>query len=137
VLEVGTGSGYTAALLSLRADQVTSLEIVPELAEQARRHLAQAGVRNVQVLAVDGIEGWPAAAPYDAILVSGSLARVPEALLAQLKVGGRLFAVVGEAPVMSACLTTRVAEDAFQTRKLFETVVAPLRNGPAGGRFVF
>jgi protein-L-isoaspartate(D-aspartate) O-methyltransferase len=137
VLEIGTGSGYTAALLSLHADQVTSLEVVPELAEQARRHLAQAGIRNVQVLAVDGAAGWPAAAPYDAILVSGGLPQLPEELLAQLKVGGRLFAVVGSAPAMSACLVTRVAEDGFQTRKLFETVVAPLRSAPAASRFVF
>lgn len=137
VLEIGTGSGYMAALLALYAEQVTSLELEPELADLARHNLAVAGVRNVQVVTADGAAGWPENAPYDAILVAGGLARIPEALKAQLKVGGRLFAVVGKAPAMSACLLTRLSEDGFELRQLFETQVAPLRNGPAEAGFVF
>jgi protein-L-isoaspartate(D-aspartate) O-methyltransferase len=131
VLEIGAGSGYMAALLALRADVVTAVEIVPELAELARHNLAQAGVRNVQVVSGDGAQGWEAAAPYDVILVSGGLPRLPETLLAQLKIGGRLFAVVGEAPMMTACLVTRVAADAWHTRVLFETAVPALRAASA------
>ena len=81
--------------------------------------------------------GWPAAAPYDAIVLSGSVAEIPEALLLQLKVGGRLMAVVGEAPLMQARLVTCVAEGRFQSVNLFETSIPRLRNVPERGKFVF
>jgi protein-L-isoaspartate(D-aspartate) O-methyltransferase len=99
VLEVGTGSGYQAAVLAEIATQVFSIEIVPELASQAAAVLEQQGYRNVQVRAGDGYAGWPSEAPFDAILVTAGAPRVPEALLEQLKVGGRLVIPVDQPEV--------------------------------------
>jgi protein-L-isoaspartate(D-aspartate) O-methyltransferase len=137
VLEIGTGSGYMAALLGARSDHVYSVEIEPELAARARENLQRACIDNVTVVDGDGARGWPAQAPYDAILLSGSVAEIAEALLAQLKVGGRLLAVVGEAPLMQARLVTCVAEGNFQSVNLFETSIPRLRNVPERGKFVF
>src|SRR3990167_3408066 len=94
VLEIGTGSGYMAALLAHRAQRVISLEILPELAEVARANLAKAGIANVEVHNFDGAKGASGEGPFDVILLSGSVAEVPHSLLAQLKVGGRLAAIV-------------------------------------------
>jgi len=137
VLEVGTGSGYMAALLASHADRVLSMEIVPELAQCARENLARAGIANVDVQTGDGILGLPAQAPFDVIVLSGSVPFVPPELLAQLKIGGRLFAIVGSGPAMTATLYTREAEGAFRTAGLFETVAAPLVNAPAAPAFIF
>ncbi len=126
VLEIGTGSGYMAALLAARAEHVVSVENRPALAEQARRNLAAAGVANVTVETGDGTAGWAARGPYDAIVVSGSLPEVPQALLKQLRPGGRLAAIVGTAPVMEAVLVTCTGEGVYNTVNLFETVVPPL-----------
>lgn len=126
VLEIGTGSGYMAALLAARADHVVSVEVRPALAEAARQNLARAGVSNVTVETGDGSSGWSQRGPYDAIVVSGSVSAIPDALLKQLRVGGRLAAVVGEAPVMEAQLITCTAEGVYNTVNLFETVVPPL-----------
>lgn len=126
VLEIGTGSGYMAALLAARAEHVITVECRPALAEQARQNLAAAGVANVTVETGNGAAGWPARGPYDAIVVSGSLPTLPEALLKQLRVGGRLAAIVGEAPVMEAVLVTCTGEGVFNSVNLFETVIAPL-----------
>lgn len=131
VLEIGTGSGYMAALLAARADHVVTVECRPALAEQARQNLAAAGVANVTVETGDGTKGWSARGPYDAIVVSGSLPAVPDALLKQLRTGGRLAAIVGEAPVMEAVLVTCIGEGVYNTVNLFETIVAPL-DGAAG-----
>ena len=137
ILEIGAGSGYMAALLANHADHVWTVDIEPALADLARANLQRAGIYNVTVETGDGAEGWPAQAPYDAIVVSGGLSRLPAAMPVQLKVGGRLFAIVGEGPAMTAQLVTRVAESAFPVRGLFETLAEPLRNGPAGSRFSF
>ncbi len=137
VLEVGAGSGHMAALLASHADHVSSMEIVPELAQLARENLARASVANVTVETGDGILGLPARAPFDVIVLSGSVPRVPQELLAQLKPGGRLFAIVGTAPAMTATLFTREGEGAFRTLGLFETATAPLINAPAAPAFVF
>lgn len=137
VLEVGTGSGHMAALLAVRADHVFSVEIVPELAALARANLQREGVDNVTVEEGDGARGWPAHAPYDVIVLSGSTPVLPDALLQQIKVGGRLFAVVGEAPVMQARLITCVAEGRYQTASLFETSIAQLQNAQQREQFVF
>jgi len=137
VLEIGAGSGYMAALLAAHAHHVWSLEIVPELAAMARDNLARHGIGNVTVETGDGIAGLPAHAPYDAIMVSAALPAVPQELLAQLKVGGRLFAIVGAAPVMTAQVITRVSEDGYRSVKLFETLVDPLQNAPAAAQFTF
>ena len=137
VLEIGTGSGYMAALLAARAEFVVSVEIDPSLAASAREKLARAGVVNVSVEQGDAARGWSAKAPYDVIVVSGSLPVLPETLLQQLQIGGRLVGIVGEAPVMSAQLVTRTGEATFNTVNLFETVVAPLRNAVKVEQFVF
>jgi len=137
VLEIGAGSGYMAALLAARAEFVTSVEIEPALVRMARDNLQRAGVANVTVEQGDGLKGWAAKAPYDAIVVSGALPSIPDVLLQQLKVGGRLVAIVGKLPIMSAQLVVRSGEMTFNTTNLFETVAPALRNAPAGEGFVF
>ena len=137
VLEVGTGSGYFAALLAARAEWVRTIEIECELVKLAGANLARNGVENVVVVQGDGIGGWAERAPYDVIVVSGGLPFVPQALLEQLKVGGRLFAFVGEAPVMKARLVTCEGEGRFRTEDIFETVVPMLKNAPQRDAFSF
>ena len=134
-LEVGTGSGYFAALLAHRAHAVVSIEIAEELAQTGRRNLLDAGIDNVEVCVGDGALGWTARAPFDVIVLTGSTPVIDQALLDQLKPGGRLFAVVGDAPVMTACLFTRSGDGAFRRRDLFETFLAPLTNAPQPRRF--
>ena len=126
VLEIGTGSGYMAALLAARAEHVVTIESRPELAEFAKQNLARSGVANVTVETGNGVDGWSSRGPYDAIVVSGSVPVLPAALLKQLRVGGRLAVVVGEAPVMEAQLITCTAEGVFNTVNLFETVIPAL-----------
>lgn len=137
VLEIGAGSGYMAALLAARAEFVTSVEIEPALAKLARENLQRAGVANVAVEQGDGLKGWAAKAPYDAIVLSGSVPAIPDVLLQQLKVGGRLVGIVGTLPVMSAQLVTRTGEMTFNTVNLFETVAPALRNAAAAEQFTF
>lgn len=133
VLEVGAGSGYMASLLAQIAAHVASVEIVPALVVRAKDNLRAAGVDNVAVHEGNGLAGLPGDAPFDAIMLSGSVGDVPRVLREQLKVGGRLFAIVGDAPAMRAVRITRVAPDAWQTEGLFETVaprlIEPARNG--------
>ena len=126
VLEVGTGSGHMAALLAAKAEYVYSVEIDPILAETARRNLRRAGVTNVSVETGDASQGWSGHSPYDLIVISGSLPELPDVFLQQLKLGGRLTAFIGEAPVMEAQLIIRTDDKAFNTINFFETVVAPL-----------
>jgi len=104
VLEIGTGSGYMAALLASRAGRVVTVEINPELAAIAEANLKRAGIANVVVERGDGAQGWARHAPYDAVVVSGSLPLLPRTLIDQVAPGGRLFAIVGDEPVMSARL---------------------------------
>lgn len=137
VLEIGTGSGYMAALLAAHADHVVSVECRPELAEFAKQNLQRAGVTNVSVEIGDGAKGWSQRGPYDAIVVSGSVPVLPDALLKQLRVGGRLAVVVGEAPVMEAQLITCTAEGVYNTVNLFETVIPPLDGIKAKETFSF
>ena len=137
VLEIGAGSGFMAALLAHKARQVISLEIHPELARFAAENLARAGVRGASVRQIDGAAGLPGEAPFDVILLSGSVASVPPALLAQLKIGGRLAAVVGQLPVMRAVRVTRVDEHAFASADLFDTVVPRLHGFEEPTRFQF
>jgi protein-L-isoaspartate(D-aspartate) O-methyltransferase len=137
VLEVGTGSGFMACLLAGLAGDVTSLEIRAELAAQARENLRQAGVDNARVLQADGSSGHAQGGPFDAIVLSGSVAEVPAALLQQLKVGGRLLAIVGQQPIMRARLFTRAAVQAFSHVDLFDTVAPRLLNFPEPSRFKF
>lgn len=137
VLEIGAGSGYMAALLAARAEFVYTVDIDPELVELARKNLKEAGVANVSVDLGDAAQGWSLYAPYDVIVVSASTPVLPEAMLKQLKIGGRLIAVVGEAPAMQVQLVTRSDEDAFTSVSVFETVVAPLVNATQRKKFVF
>ncbi|WP_409242016.1 protein-L-isoaspartate O-methyltransferase family protein [Curvibacter microcysteis] len=135
VLEIGTGSGFMAALLAHRAQRVISLEIKPELAEFARGNLQKAGVSNVEVRVADGARDVQADGPFDVIVLSGSVAEVPAALLDQLKVGGRLFAIVGYEPVMRATFITRNSDKTFSTVQPWDTVAARLHNFPEPSRF--
>jgi protein-L-isoaspartate(D-aspartate) O-methyltransferase len=137
VLEIGTGSGFFAALLAARAEWVRTMEIESELVKFASDNLARNGVENVVVAQGDGMAGWAERAPYDVIVLSGGVPFVPQELLEQLKVGGRLFAFVGEAPVMKARLITCEAEGRFRTEDIFETVVPMLRNAPRHDAFSF
>ncbi|TMS59033.1 protein-L-isoaspartate O-methyltransferase [Imbroritus primus] len=137
VLEIGAGSGYMAALLAHRAQHVTTLDIVPELADMARQNLARHGATNVQVIEADGAHGYAAGAPFDVICVSGALPVVPRTMLDQLKIGGRLGAIVGAAPVMTAQLITRLSDTEFQTVNLFETMATPLIGADDLPRFRF
>ncbi len=135
VLEVGSGSGYLAALLSRLAAQVTSVEIVPELHAFAEKNLAARRIDNVALALGDAALGWPGL--YDVIVLTGSVPVLPEAFQNSLKPGGRLFAIVGDAPAMQARLITCVAPGIFDSATLFETVVTPLQNALQPKRFVF
>jgi len=137
VLEVGTGSGYLAALLAARAQHVHSVEINPRLKAFAEDNLRRAAVENVTVEQGDAAQGWPSQGPYDIIVLTGSTPILPPAFLAQLKTGGRLFAVVGDPPVMEARLITCIGQGAHHSVDLFETSLAPLKNAMQPGRFQF
>jgi protein-L-isoaspartate(D-aspartate) O-methyltransferase len=137
VLEIGTGSGYLAALLASQAQSVTTVEIVPEILEFASKNLERAGIANVTVQLGDGARGWSKIGSVDVLVVSGSLPLVPPSLLAQLKIGGRLWAIVGDDPIMSAQLITRMTDTSWDPVKLFETTAKPLRNAVQPERFEF
>lgn len=137
VLEIGTGSGYMAALLAARAEHVVTVECRPTLVDIAKQNLERAGISNVTIELGDGANGWSQRGPYDAIVVSGSVPAVPDALLKQLRVGGRLAVVVGEAPVMEAQLITCTADGIYNTVNLFETVIPALDGFAAKDSFSF
>jgi protein-L-isoaspartate(D-aspartate) O-methyltransferase len=137
VLEIGTGSGYFAALLAGRGARVTSVVIDATLADSARAQLAAHGMRDVVVEVGDGARGFGGGDDSDAIVLTGSTPLLDEAFFAQLAPGGRVFAIVGDAPAMQACLVRWTAPGARVARTLFETVVAPLVNAPAPSRFEF
>ena len=137
VLEVGTGSGYMAALLGSRAQRVISLEIEPRLARMARENLQKAGLRNVEVREADGAHGLAAEGPFDVIALSGSVQEIPQALLQQLKVGGRLGAIVGDDVVMRATFVTRTGDAAWTTTQPWDTAAPALAHFPAPSRFRF
>lgn len=137
VLEIGAGSGYMAALLAHRGRHVTTIEILPELKALAEKNLANAGVSNVSVELGDGAQGWTGGAPFDVIVISGALEVLPEAFLKQIKVGGRIAAIIGEAPVMSAEIITRVSETGYDTVKVFETSAKYLQTSVKPSHFTF
>jgi protein-L-isoaspartate(D-aspartate) O-methyltransferase len=137
VLEVGAGSGYMAALMAHQAQRVATLEMRPALAAMARANLQRAGIANATVIEADASAGRAAQAPFDAILLSGSVAEVPPALLAQLEIGGRLAAIVGQEPMMRAVLVTRVADQQFKRVDLFDTVAPRLDGFGEPKRFRF
>jgi len=137
VLEVGTGSGYLTALLSALAGHVTSVEIVPELSEMAKKNLQAYHRDNITLEIGDAARGWGNGTTYDAIVLTGSTPVLPEVFQSSLNIGGRLFAIVGDSPVMEAKLITRVSQDTFESVNILETSVAPLQNALQPERFVF
>ncbi len=128
VLEIGTGSGYFTALLAHRAQRVISLEIHAELAQLARANLQKAGIHNAEVRHADGAQGAGADSPFDVIVLSGSVAEVAPTILAQLKVGGRLLAIVGEEPMMRMTVVRRTSQGDYETKQLWDTVATRLLN---------
>jgi len=137
VLEIGSGSGYLTALMASLAKHVTSVEISPMLSEMARKNLENAHKKNITLEAGDASHGWGNEASYDVIVLTGSTPVLPEAFQKGLKIGGRLFAIVGDSPVMEAKLITRVATDIYQSVNIMEANVAPLQNAQQPTRFVF
>ncbi len=136
VFEIGAGSGYMAALLANFARRVVTSEIREDLARFAADNLKRAGIANASVEHCHGLRAAPGAS-FEAIVLSGSVPFVPEALLERLTVGGRLIAIVGELPIMTAQLITRIAEQQFSAENLFDTVALPLVGFPQKEKFVF
>ena len=137
VLDIGTGSGFMAALLAHQAASVLSLEIDPALAAQAQVNLQRAGVTNVVVRTADGSQGAAADGPFDVILISGSVAEVPAALLQQLSVGGRLAAIVGDEPMMRATLISRTHDNSWTTTEPWDCNAQRLSGFIEPSRFKF
>jgi protein-L-isoaspartate(D-aspartate) O-methyltransferase len=137
VLEVGTGSGFVTALLARVAKHVYSVEIVPEFKQQAAEKLQAHGIHNVTLEEGDAARGWDRHGPYDVIVLTGSVPVLPDAFTASLNPGGRLFAVVGDAPAMTGKLFTCTDKHACHVANLFETSVPPLRNALQPDRFTF
>ncbi len=135
-LEIGTGSGYFTALLASRCSEVTTVEIDPQLAASAAAKLARNGFTNLRREVGDGARGWGTDL-YDVIVLTGSTPLLPEAFLQQLKPGGRVLAIVGDPPAMTARLVAWTAPGSRVTTDLFETVIAPLVNAAAPERFRF
>ena len=137
VLEIGAGSGFMAALLAHRAQIVLSWEIRPVLAEMARNNLLKAGIRNAEVRLGDGAKIPLAEGSFDLILISGSVAQIPHALLDRLNTGGRLLAIVGHEPVMHATRVSKSGTADYHTRQLWDTVAARMDNFPEPSEFRF
>ena len=137
VLVVGTGSGYLTALLATLAKQVDAVEIYPSLSNAAQYRLQDQNIHNVTLHVGDAANGYAEAAPYDVIVFTGSLPLRPTAAEKMLNVGGRLFAVIGELPIMQATLTQRVSEEAYRHEVIFETCLPPLENAPQAEKFEF
>lgn len=141
VLVIGTGSGFTTALLAKLAQRVVSLDIADDLTRRARENLQRAGITNADLRTADaaanGFAACAAEAPWNAVLVAGSLAEVPQALLDLLAPGGRLIAITGQEPVMRATLITREGEAGFRSAQPWDTVAPRLLNFPEASRFRF
>lgn len=135
ILEVGTGSGYLTALLASQGAHVTSLEVDPDLQAQAKANLDEAGIENVTLVLGDGLKGYEAGEPYDAIILTGSVPSVPNVLLHQLALGGRLMAVVGTGQVMEVVRIHCTGPGTYSRETLFETYVQPLANTPRTTEF--
>lgn len=137
ILEVGSGSGYMTALLAELGAHVYSVEIVPTLCTIAKMNLQTHGITNVTLEQGDAAQGWPQHGPYDVIVLTASTPVLPEAFQKSLNLGGRLFAIVGEEPLMEATLVTSAAPGVYHSKMLFETCTAPLRNAQQPQRFTF
>lgn len=137
VLEIGTGTGFLTAMLSRLCKKVISVEYFPDIAQSAKQHLAQAKCNNVELLTGDGIHGWVDAAPYDVMIISGAIDAIDDTLRLQIAPGGKLFAIVGQAPVMQAQLHELDAHGQWQQKILFETNLPELINEAKSKEFVF
>lgn len=126
ILEIGTGTGYLAALLATLGAHVTSIDFFGDFTERAKENLRQNGITNVKLHVGDALDGWSTGAPYDVIAVTGSSPARRKAIEEQLSIGGRMFIIIGTAPVMEAALITRVDNDTWSEEILFETELAPL-----------
>lgn len=135
VLEIGAGSGYMAALLASKARHVTTVEIDPVLKAMAEENLSGYGVTNVSVELGNGAQGWQG--EYDVIVISGALPFLPDAFLKQIKVGGRVLAIIGEAPVMSLQVITRTSDQVYDTVDVFELMAKPLHAASEHSHFTF
>ena len=137
VLLVGTGSGYLTALIAKLAKHVDALEIIPELSTQAEARLQKQNIHNVTLYVLDAFSGYTTDKTYDVIVFTGSLQLHPSAAEQMLNIGGRMFAVVGEMPIMQATLTQRLNEGSCRKETLFETCLPPLVNAPQSVKFEF
>ena len=137
VLEIGTGSGYLTALMAKLAKKVISVELFPELSQNAEKVLKQLALQNITLIVGDAAQGWQERAPYDVIAVTGSMPILSESLKNQLAINGRLFVITGTDPVMSALLITRVDEDQWHQDVLYETLLPSLLNVEQPQAFVF
>ena len=137
VLEVGTGSGFLTALLAHQAASVLSLELSTELAAFAKSNLQKAGISNTEVRQGDGSQGAAADGPFDVLELGGSVAEMPELLLDQVKVGGRVIGVVGNEPMMRATVMTRTGDATWTTTQPWYTIVPRLLNFVQPSRFYF
>jgi len=136
VLEIGTGSGFLTACLARLGDKVTSLEIYDDFIKSAQANLEDTGISNVELLSMDATQALPDAT-YDAIAMTGSIQSFDPRFVMALNPGGRLFAVVGDAPAMDARIITRSGDNDWETESLFETVLTPLVNGSKPPQFLF
>ncbi|MDY7577639.1 protein-L-isoaspartate O-methyltransferase [Herbaspirillum sp. RTI4] len=142
VLEIGSGSGYMAALLAYKGRHVTTVEIEPALHAMASANLAAYGIINVDVQLGNGAQGWgkengQPEIEYDVIMISGGLPFLPDAFLKQIKVGGRIVAILGEAPVMTAQVITRTGDQTYDTRIVFDTMARYLQAATELSHFRF
>ncbi len=135
ILEVGTGSGYLTALLARLGKHVYSIEIIPEFIKSATIRLDNMGISNVNIEEGDAARGWTLDAPYDVIVLTGSVPVLPDGFKQSLNIGGRLFAVVGDSPSMEGMLITRMGEHEWAEEAIFETDLPPLLNAIQPDRF--
>jgi len=136
VLEVGTGTGFLAACLARLSASVTSIDIYDDFLASAQASLEETGIENVELLSMDAMEALPDT-QYDAVAVTGSIETLDPRFVTALKPGGRLFVVVGQAPVMEARLVTRTGDNDWRTESLFETALTPLVNAAFPPAFSF
>lgn len=137
VLEIGTGSGYVTACLASMGAHVTSVDIYPDFLERAQQRLTVQAIRNTTLISGDASKGWNDGKRYDAIAVTGSLPELHQGFHHSLTIGGRLFVVVGDGPMMEGLLITRISEDQWSTESLLDTHVPPLVNARRTPRFDF
>ena len=137
VLEIGTGSGYFTALLARLGSYVQSVEIEPALLKQAEARLSSHGITNVSLVEGDASHGWTEGGPFDVIAITGSIPILPESFQQQLTVGGRMVVITGTSPVMETLLITRVADDQWERKSLFETDFPALQNVEQPQAFIF